>query len=264
MSLNIIVCIKQLIDPETPIENLTIDADSKDIGTVDHKELITNGFDLNAVEAALYLKDRHGAKVTVISLGTMESQNSLKRPLAMGADEAILINKPNTPIDSATTALLLSKTISLHIPFDLILCGRQASDWDNAEIPFRIAENLNISCISLVSKIEINESKLIATRALPNGLQKAKTNLPGLITITNEFGEPRYPSLRGIMSANKKNIKQITPTFLGINESDITTKTETIRINFQTRKKNCEFIKNENNEYAAQALTEKLKNLNLI
>ena len=66
------------------------------------------------------------------------------------------------------------------------------------------------------------------------------------------------------MSANKKNIKQITPTFLGINESDITTKTETIRINFQTRKKNCEFIQNENNEYSAQALTEKLQKLNLI
>jgi len=264
MSLNIIVCIKQLIDPETPIENLTIDADSKDIGTVDHKELITNGFDLNAVEAALYLKDRHGAKVTVISLGTMESQNGLKKTLAMGADEAILINKPNIHIDSAITALLLSKAIRLHVPFDLILCGRQASDWDNAEIPFRIAENLNISCISLVSKIQINESELIVTRALPDGFQQAQTNLPSLITITNEFGEPRYPNLRGIMSANKKNIIQITPRLLGINESDINIKTETIEINFQTRKKNCEFIQNENNEYSAQALTEKLQKLNLI
>ena len=264
MSLNIIVCIKQLIDPETPIENLNLDEQTKDITTKDNKSLVINGFDLNAIEAALSLKDEYGAKVTIISFGEVESQNGLKKPLAMGADEAVLLNKPVSFVDPVTTAFFLSKAIKLYHPFDLILCGRQASDWDNSEVPFRIAEHLNISCISLASKIEINESMAIVTRALPNGFERAKTNLPCLITIANEFGEPRYPNLNGIMSANKKNIKQITSTMLGINESDIKPKTEIIKINFQTRNKNCEFIQSDNNEYSAQLLTEKLQTLKLL
>ena len=264
MSLNIIVCIKQLIDPETPIENLTIDEQSKDIRTIDDKALITNGFDLNAVEAALSLKDNYGAKITIISFGKVGSQNGLKKTLAMGADEAVLLHNPGPSVDSTITALFLSKAIRLQQPFDLILCGRQSSDWDNAEVPFRIAEYLNIPCVSLASEIEINGSNVIVTRALPNGFQKAQTILPSLITITNEFGEPRYPNLKGIMSANKANIKQITSAMLDINDSDINPKTKTIGINFQARKKNCELIQSENNEYSAQVLTEKLQTLKLI
>ena len=134
MPLKIGVLAKQVIDPDMPTAAFSIDAAAKEVTVPPTIPPVVNGFDENAVEAALQIKDSQEATVTVISSGTSFALDVMKKPLSMGADELVLIQDDGfkNTIDSFFTARLLSAAIEKLGGFDLIICGRQASDWDNA------------------------------------------------------------------------------------------------------------------------------------
>ena len=173
MAINIIVCVKQVMDPETPASAFNIDSDAKRVVPAPGIPPVVNGFDENAVEAALRLKDNgDAAKVTVISMGSGFVMDVMKKPLSMGADELILIDdEAASDLDAFATATVLTEAIKKVGEYDLVLCGRQASDWDQAHVPLGIAEMLGLPCVTLAQNIEIASDGIIVQRALTDGYE---------------------------------------------------------------------------------------------
>ena len=206
MPLNIVVCAKQVVDPETPASAFRIDPESKRVLPAAGIPPVVNGFDENAVEAALQIKEAVGADITVVSVGSGFVMDVMKKPLSMGADNLILVDDPAVEeLDAFATANALAEAIRKVGEFDLVLCGRQASDWDNSMVPLGVAELLGLPCVTLAQKIDVEDGGIVVQRALTDGYEVVKAPLPALVTVSNELGEPRYPTLRGIMMAGRKS-----------------------------------------------------------
>ena len=218
MPVKIAVLAKQVIDPEMPMAAFQIDSNAKRVVTPPNIPPVVNGFDENAVEAALRIKDAQEASVTVISSGTSFALDVMKKPLSMGADDLVLLQDDTfqNTVDSFFTAQLLAAAVRKLGGFDLIICGRQASDWDNAQVPLGVAEILGLSCVSLGKKVDVREDKVIVERLVPDGYEVVEAPLPALVSVSNELGQPRYPTLRGIMAATRKR-----PTIWSVADLDL-------------------------------------------
>ena len=218
MPVKIAVLAKQVIDPEMPMAAFQIDSSAKRVVTPPNIPPVVNGFDENAVEAALRIKDAQEASVTVISSGTSFALDVMKKPLSMGADDLVLLQDDTfqNTVDSFFTAQLLAAAVRKLGGFDLIICGRQASDWDNAQVPLGVAEILGLSCISLGKKVDVRDDKVIVERLVPDGYEVVEAPLPALVSVSNELGQPRYPTLRGIMAATRKR-----PTIWSVTDLDL-------------------------------------------
>ena len=218
MPVKIAVLAKQVIDPEMPMAAFQIDSSAKRVVTPPNIPPVVNGFDENAVEAALRIKDAQEASVTVISSGTSFALDVMKKPLSMGADDLVLLQDDTfqNTVDSFFTAQLLAAAVRKLGGFDLIICGRQASDWDNAQVPLGVAEILGLSCVSLGKKVDVRDDKVIVERLVPDGYEVVEAPLPALVSVSNELGQPRYPTLRGIMAATRKR-----PTIWSVADLDL-------------------------------------------
>jgi len=202
--LQIIVFIKQVPDPEGPADAFHVDLNAKKVIPVGIPPLISP-FDENALEAALRIKDCHGAKVTAISMGERLAQPVLKKALAAGADDLILLVDPCfKDIDNWSTAYVLSSVITKIGDYDLILTGRQASDWDFGVTGLIIAEILQIPAINLARKVEVNDDNVFVEKLCEDGYEIVKARMPLLITVSNELGDLRYTSVRSLQIAQKK------------------------------------------------------------
>lgn len=200
MSFNIVVLVKQV--PDT--QNVTGNAMKED-GTVNRAALpaIFNPDDLHALEAGLLIKDElKNVKVHVITMGPPAASKVLKESLYRGVDTAILISDRRfAAADTLATSYALKCAIEKIGKYDLILCGRQAIDGDTAQVGPQTAEKLGINQITFVSKIEkITKHEIIAKRSIEGGYQVVKSPLPVLITVTDEFYQPRPPSARLLMT----------------------------------------------------------------
>lgn len=198
MSLRLVVLAKQV--PDT--KNLTGEAMKED-GTVNRAALpaIFNPEDLNALEEALRLKDRHGGRVSVITMGPPAAVEVLRQSLYRGADEVILLSDGRfAGADTLATSYTLSLAVRRLGSFDLVLCGRQAIDGDTAQVGPQTAEKLGIPHITCVSRIEsVEEGRVVATRSIEGGFETVSASMPALLTITSEANEPRPPSAKLVM-----------------------------------------------------------------
>ena len=266
MSIKIAVLAKQVIDPEMPMAAFRIDSGAKKVDTPATIPPVVNGFDENAVEAALQIKDSQEATVTVISSGTEFALDVMKKPLSMGADELVLLQDEafaNT-IDSFVTAQLLAAAIRKLDGFDLVICGRQASDWDNAQVPLGVAEILGMSCIALGKKVEVNDGKVSVERITPDGYEVVEASLPALVTVSNELGQPRYPTLRGIMAATRKLPTIWTAGDLDVETNQLEARVSLIDLFVPERSQQCEIIEGEDAGDAGRQLALKLREAKLI
>jgi electron transfer flavoprotein beta subunit len=266
MPLHIIVTAKQVIDPEMPLSAFRIDAATTQVVTPTTFQPVVNGFDEYALEAALRLKDGQGAQVTVVSVGAQFDLNIMRKTLAMGADNLILCQDPafaNLP-DSLLTARVLQAAVRKIGAFDLLLCGRQASDWDNAQVPQYLAELLNVPCLSLAQKVEVTGGTVQVEQVVPDGYLVAQAALPALITVSNELGEPRYPTMRNIMAANRKRPSLWKLSDLGLDPALLTPQIELLELRFPERTQQCEFIEAADAATAARKLAVTLRNAGLI
>jgi electron transfer flavoprotein beta subunit len=266
MTMHIIVTAKQVIDPEMPLAAFSIDAEAKRVVTPQTFPPVINGFDEYAVEAALRLKDSQGAKVTVVSVGGQFDLNVMRKPLAMGADTLILCQDPGFAnlSDSFVTAQILHAAIRKIGPFDLILCGRQASDWDNAQVPLYLAELLRVPCLTLGQKVAVTDGKVQVEQLIPDGFVTAEAPLPALVTISNELGEPRYPTMRNIMAANRKRPTTWKQTDLDLDPALLTPQLEVVELVFPERTQQCEFVEAEDAAEAGRKLALTLREAGLI
>ncbi|UCC60590.1 MAG: electron transfer flavoprotein subunit beta/FixA family protein [Dehalococcoidia bacterium] len=266
--MNIIVCVKEIPDPETPASAFAIDeAAMRAIPAKDTPPVISP-FDEQAVEAALRLKDSLGAKVTVLSMGASSAEKVLKHTLSMGADEAFLLSDSSFEnSDSTSAAYTLAQAIKKVGEYDMIICGRQAGDFDSGQVGSGIAEMLGIPSVTVAKKIETLDGKAKVERVLPDGYEVVEVSLPALITVSNELGEPRYATLKGIMAAAKKTVPVWNAAEIGADVASIGTegrKTKMLKLFIPVRESKCEFIEGENEEETAVKLAQKLREVKLI
>lgn len=265
MSFEIIVCVKQVIDPEMPTSLFKIDSDTKKVVDSPGVAPIINGFDDNAVEAALQIKDQSGANVTILSLGSHFALDVMKKPLAMGSDQLILLQDDSFDnLDAYSTAFALSKGIQKIGSYDLILCGRQASDWDNAQVPQGIAEFLDISCVTTAQKIDISDNSLVVSRVLNDGIEIVQADLPALISVSNELGEPRYANLKGIMAAARKVPTVWTADDIGLEAGGLLPKVSVTDLSLPQKDEICEFIEGQDESEIGKELAIRLRQEKLI
>ncbi|MDP6402500.1 MAG: electron transfer flavoprotein subunit beta/FixA family protein [SAR202 cluster bacterium] len=265
MPLNIVVCAKQVIDPEMPASAFKVDADSKRVAPATGIPPVINGFDENAVEAALRLKEEWGGAITVLSLGKEFLMDVMKKPVSMGADELVLVQDDAfEDLDSTATAYALSEAIKKVGEFDLVLCGRQASDWDNGQVPLGIAEMLDLPCVTIARKVEVSDDGVVVHRALTDGYEVVEARLPAVVTVSNELGEPRYPTLRGIMTASRKAPTVWTASDLGLDPDRLTPKILLTDLFVPESGQECEIIEGEDEADVGRKLALRLREEKLI
>ena len=200
--MNIVVCMKQV--PETT--EVRVDPETKALIREGVKGII-NPFDENAVEAALELREAHGGKVTVISMGPPQAEESLRQALAMGADEAILLtDAASRGSDTLATSYTLAQMVRKLGDCDLILCGKQAIDGDTGQVGPGLAERLGISQITFAIGVEVSDGKLRARRVLDDFFEVVEVKLPAVVTVVKQINEPRHPSMRNVLRAKRAEI----------------------------------------------------------
>ncbi len=198
--MKIIVCLKQV--PNTtqvkldPVKGTLIR---------DGVESIINPDDKAGLELALTLKDKHGAEVTVLSMGPKQAEKALKEALAMGADKAILLtDRVFAGADTWATSSALAGALR-KLDYDVIIAGRQAIDGDTAQVGPQVAEHLSLPHVSYVMEYEHKGDHAIVKRAFEDGYQMIKLNYPCLITTLTEMNKPRYMSVAGIIEVNRED-----------------------------------------------------------
>ena len=200
--MKIIVCVKQVPDTSGKV---AVNPD----GTLNRASMatITNPDDLNAVEAALALKDQTGAEVVVISMGPPPAEGMLREILARGADRAVLVSaREFGGSDTYATSQILAaaiKKIGLEDD-DVVFCGRQAIDGDTAQVGPQIAEKLGLPQVSYAADIQKDGDTLTIKRMLEDGYMTIKVKTPCLVTCIKELNQPRYMSVDGIFECYSK------------------------------------------------------------
>ena len=197
-----IVCVKQVPDTSGKVA-------VKPDGTLDRASMatITNPDDLNALEAALQLKDATGCEVVVVTMGPPPAEGMLRELLARGADRAVLVSgREFGGSDTFATSQILAAAVNkIGVgPEDIVFCGRQAIDGDTAQVGPQIAEKLHLPQVTYAAKIQKDGDSLVVKRMLEDGYMMIRVKTPCLITCIKELNTPRYMSVGGVFEAYSK------------------------------------------------------------
>jgi len=212
--LKIVVTVKQVPDPNS---TLTLEADNT---LSREKEVVLDPGDECGVEEGLQLKEAHGGEVILVSMGPERAKDAIRKGLSMGADRGVLITDPQLAgADALLTARALAAAIKPEAP-DLVICGTESYDGSTGMVPPMLAELLGMPQVSFAKKVEVDGSNLKVHRQTADGYQVVDTPTPAVITVTAGIAEPRYASLKGIMAARSKEIKQIGLGDLGIDKGE--------------------------------------------
>ncbi|MFC1893360.1 electron transfer flavoprotein subunit beta/FixA family protein [Chloroflexota bacterium] len=266
--MNIIVCVKQILDPEIPVAGFKLDATSRRVVPPEGVPPVINPFDAQAVELALRLKAQHGGKITVLTVGDKDAGKVVKQALSMGADEGfILSDEAFKDSDCFATAYILARAIQKVGDCELILCGRQAADGDEGLTGSLIAHALGLPLVTLAKAIEVEEGKLLVTRVILDGYQQFIVSRPAVVTISNEVGSARLPTGRGIIFATRAQIPvwgradiDADPFKLGAEVGG----RRLLRLSIPVRERKCEIIPGESATEAASELVVRLRETGLI
>lgn len=216
--MHFVVCIKQV--PETT--DVKIDPCTNTLMR-EGVPAIVNPFDMYAIEEALRLKEKLGGKVTALSMGPPQAESALREAISMGVDQGILLSdRAFAGSDTWATSYVLAAALKKIADFSVVLCGKQASDGDTAQVGPGIAAHLDLPQITYVRKIEeIDEKHVVAERLLENGYEVIDAPLPCLLTVVKEINEPRLPSLKGKMAAKRAEIVKWTAADIGADTGKI-------------------------------------------
>ncbi|MEO6595999.1 MAG: electron transfer flavoprotein subunit beta/FixA family protein [Planctomycetota bacterium] len=208
--MDIVVCIKRVPATDTAIK---IAADGKSIDTAG-VTFELNAYDEFALEQALRIKEQVGmGSVTVVTIGPKEAQKELRDALARGADKAVLLTTDQWIFDGASTAAALATWIKAT-PCQIVLCGRQAVDSDNNQLPANLAARLGFACVTEVIKLTLENGAFTAERDIEGAREVVACKTPAVISCQKGLNEPRYANLKGIMAAKKKPLEE-SPAQLG-------------------------------------------------
>ena len=247
--MNIVVCAKQVVDVgEIKINPST----NKPVLEGIPKKI--SDIDKNAVEEAIRIKEKHGGKITVVSIGPPDAKEKIKELLAMGADEGVLIQPPEK-MDYYLTSKILSKAVERIGDVDIVLCGEASIDQFSGQIGPRIAGILGWPQITYAFKVEAEEDRVKAERNMGDRMVVTESDYPVVITVTKEINETRLPSLMQILGSANKPLNDWSVADLGL--EDLAPKVETIDLNgVKTERKN--MILDEDLDEAVKKLADNL------
>ncbi len=211
--MKIVVTVKQV--PDTNAEK-TFDPQTKRLNR-SSIENVLNPFDEYAIEEALRLRESIGGDttVTILTMAPGSGGEIVRKALGMGADNAAMLSDDAVGgSDTMATAYLLALALK-HVGFDLVLSGTQSTDAINSIVPAAVAERLGIPCLTYAKKLTVSEGKVEIQRETESGYWRVTSSLPALVSVTKSINEPRYPTLKGIMGAKKKEIKGLTLADIG-------------------------------------------------
>lgn len=251
--MNIVVCIKQVPDIEGRV---VVEKGAISVQTMVSSTVI-NPPDLMAVEAALRLKERSGeGTITLITLGPPEAEENLRTGLAMGADNAILLNDAVFEEgDSYATAFVLAKAIN-NIPHDIILCGQKADDSQSGQVGVYLARILDFALVRSVVAVEIKPEKdvLVIQSKLSKGDREViECSLPAVLVVDSGINTPRHATIKGVLKARRQQIDRLNAEYLGLSQQDTGlsgSKTRTIRISPPKPKMKGLFVPDSNLSHA--------------
>ncbi|MEM3550044.1 MAG: electron transfer flavoprotein subunit beta/FixA family protein [Candidatus Bathyarchaeia archaeon] len=262
--MEVIVCVKHV--PETAEAELKIDSSGRGI---DKTGLVydINEWDDYALEEAVRLKEKFGGTVTAITVGSEESDATLRKCLARGADKAIRLTDPKFEgSDAYATAKILYSVIK-NLPFDIILTGAQAGDDGSSIVGPVLAEMLGIPHSTMVKKINVEDGKAVVNRELEGGWEEQlEVKLPALFAVQTGINEPRYVSIMGIRKAMQREVKVMGLADIGLSENDVGEAGSWLRIEnlyVPPVEKQAEFLTGSPDEIAAK-IVELLKSKGLI
>jgi electron transfer flavoprotein beta subunit len=219
MAVNIVVLVKQVPDSEAMVQ---VKTDGSSVEVEDRYSL--NFFDSLAIEEALRIKEQAGeGTVTVITLGTQKSLEALRTGVAMGADEAVLLEDPAfIGGDEYATAKALAAAVK-GIAWDIIFCGKEAFDDSSGIVGPLVAEFLGIPHITTVVKVDLSPDELtvIVEREIEGGKEVIKAPLPVLLTAQKGLNEPRVPPVTGVMKAMRTEIKKMDLAAIGLAQDEV-------------------------------------------
>jgi electron transfer flavoprotein beta subunit len=261
--LQIIVCVKQIPDPEGPADAFKVDTEAKKVIPIGIPPVI-NPFDENALEVALRVKNQIESKVIVLSMGEKLAQPVLRKALAAGADELIfLVDQHFKDLDSHSTAYVLASLIRRLGRYDLILTGRQAGDWDFGVTGLFVAEILRIPAINLAQKVEIKDNSVFIDKLCDDGYEVVKANMPLLVTVSSESGELRYVSVKALQASSKMPIKIVSARDLELDLRLLKQRTIYSLSTFHDERQ-CKFVEGESSQEKGEKLATWMKKEGLI
>lgn len=216
MSLKIVVCVKYVPDATAErcfAEDLTTDRDAVDG--------LLSELDEYAVEQALRIaEDRRQAgddtEVTALTMGPADAEEALRKALRMGADKAVHVEDGDLHgTDALGTSLVLAKAVE-HTGYDLVICGMASTDGAMGVLPAMLAERLGVPQVTLLSELSVADGAVTGRRDGDTATERLRAALPAVVSVTDQSGEPRYPSFKGIMAAKKKPVESLGLADLGI------------------------------------------------
>lgn len=254
--MNIFVFVKRVPDTESKIR---IDHEANSI-IEEGVSFVINPFDEYAVEEALRLKEARETTVTVFSVGSDDSIPILKKALAMGADEAVLLkDELKETYDGLRTARILVQALQTkYSDYNLLLFGKQSVGADNSQIPSMVAEWLGLPQVNVVTKLEIDGNTGSAHREIEGAVEKVAFTLPAVISAQKGLNEPRYETLRGIMAAKRKEIPVVKVEDLGLDEDQLAPMLELIKMESPPLREDGKVIEEEP-DVAAKKIVEFLR-----
>jgi electron transfer flavoprotein beta subunit len=259
--LNIIACIKVVTDPEAPTSTFKLDPEGQHVIPGPGVPPVLNPYDENCLEAALKIKEAQPVKITVMSMGREVPKAVIKKSLAVGADELVLLeDELFEGVDSCTAAVILARAIEKIGEYDLILTGRMAADTNAGQVGLVIADLLGIPAVAVARKIEVNENIAKIEQVTTDGYQIIKTTLPCLVTISHEIGDMRSATVKGLIAAQKQPFTSWKAPDLGI-ESGTNGRSKRLKMFIPEKNVIIEMITGDTLEESGENLAERVINL---
>ncbi|MFC5721569.1 electron transfer flavoprotein subunit beta/FixA family protein [Streptomyces gamaensis] len=216
MSLRIVVCVKYVPDATGDrhfADDLTVDRDDVDG--------LLSELDEYAVEQALQIKEAGDAEVTVLTVGPEDATDALRKALSMGADKAVHVEDDDLHgTDALGTSLVLAKAVE-HVGYDLVVCGMASTDGGMGVLPAMLAERLGVPQATLLSEVSVADGTVTGRRDGDAASEQLRAALPAVVSVTDQSGEARYPSFKGIMAAKKKPVETLDLSDLGIDADEV-------------------------------------------
>lgn len=214
--MNIVVCMKET--PDTTAEK-RFTADMR----LDRAAVpgVINPYDEYGIEEAIAQKEKLGGEVTALCMGPSRAEESIRKALAMGVDKAVLVSDPALEgSDVIATARVLAAALK-KVSFDLIIVGQGSTDSNAGMIATALAELLDLPALTWAAKLDVASNKAVIKRANESGYDMVEAALPCVVSVTQVINEPRYPSLKGIMQAKKKELITYSLADLSIDPSSV-------------------------------------------
>jgi len=262
--MNIIVCLKQILDPEVPVRDFRVDAEKRE-AVRGNANLVTNIFCENALETALQFREKSApdAKITALIFGADSAEDSLRKALAMKADNAVLVTNDGSPNpDPLAVAQVLAAAIRKLGAVDLVMVGRESGDWGVGQTGGLLAEELGCASVSFVDSIGKNGDGLVLKRQTDNGWERVEAKTPLVVTVTNnDQNVPRIPKTRDIMMSSRQPITKLSLEDLDVNAAEIRaggSYYDIVELAIPVKDINCEFVSGDTLEQKVEHLAQKI------